>query len=726
MADAIRGISITSTIASSNVNVYYNTIYLNASSTAASFGTSGIFHTQVQPQQQLRLISGIIVSQTHRLLPAGKTVAFRRSATGFTNYASTSNNNLFYAGIPASGKLIFFDGTTGDQTLALYKARAGVAPADGASVTEDLTAKFLSLSGSSAVFLHMNSTIATAVESGGANITGYTDDFDGQIRAGNTGYTGTSSSPDIGADEIFGIEAIPPAITYTLLTNTTSATNRNVTGVTITDGSGVNVAAGTKPRIYYKRFSDANVWLDNSSTTNGWKYTEATNSTSPFTFTIDYSLLNGGATVTAGAIQYFIVAQDIATTANIAINSGTFTAAPSSVALTSAAFPIGGTINSYNISYSGTYNVGTTEIFTSLTKADGLFASINSAGLAGNTTFNITSDLTEDGTNALNQWTESGVGNYTLTIKSSAATLRTISGNVAAGLIRLNGADRVTIDGSISGSGSYLSFKNTNTAGTTGTAFTFINGATNNTIRYCDAQAYADATDGVILFGTSAVAGGNSNNLIDNCTINATVASNTGNVAIYSGGTTGNENLSDTISNNNIYDYRDRGLDITATGSSAWSISGNSFYNGNVTAAINYAASATLHGIRILGGSGYSILNNYIGGSAILAAGANAVYSSTLGNLSYQGILLTTSSSSPASNIKGKYHCRHLTFFGSNRSQFQCVHRNRNQWLGNKCWRKPCRQMETLLARRLLMEVLLLPLQLLPWQILPTSPASII
>ena len=215
----------------------------------------------------------------------------------------------------------------------------------------------------------------------------------------------------------------------------------------------MHVVTGTKPRIYYNRFSDANAWLDNSSTTNGWKYTEATNSTSPFTFTINYSLLKGGSALTAGAIQYFIVAQDIATIANVAINSGTFAATPASVALTSAAFPITGTINSYNISYSGTYNVGNTEIFTSLTKADGLFASINSAGLSGNTTFNITSDLAEDGTNALNQWTESGVGNYTLTIKSNGATLRTISGNVATGLIRLDGADRVTIDGSISGSG---------------------------------------------------------------------------------------------------------------------------------------------------------------------------------------------------------------------------------------------------------------------------------
>ena len=308
----------------------------------------------------------------------------------------------------------------------------------------------------------------------------------------------------------------------------------------------------------------------------------------------------------------------------------------------------------------------------------------------GNTTFNITSDLAEDGTNALNQWTESGVGNYTLTIQPDAATLRTISGNVAGGLIRLNGADRTKIDGSNSGSGTYLTFKNTNTAGTTGTAFTFINGATNDTLKYCNIEAYANATNGTILFSTSAVAGGNSNNLIDNCAINSTVSSNTGSVAIYSSGTVGNENSNNTISNNSIYNYRDRAIDITATGSTGWIISGNNIYNGNVSGTINYAASSALHGIRVLGGSGYSILNNYIGGSAINASGSNAIYSSTSGNVSYQGILLTTTSASPASNIKGNTSCRHICYFNSNISQFHCIHRDRNKWCRNKYWWKFC------------------------------------
>ena len=43
--DAIRGISVTATAVNSTINVYYNTVYLNASSTGANFGTTGIYHT---------------------------------------------------------------------------------------------------------------------------------------------------------------------------------------------------------------------------------------------------------------------------------------------------------------------------------------------------------------------------------------------------------------------------------------------------------------------------------------------------------------------------------------------------------------------------------------------------------------------------------------------------------------------------------------------------------
>ncbi len=60
-------------------------------------------------------------------------------------------------------------------------------------------------------------------------------------------------------------------------------------------------------------------------------------------------------------IQYFVVAQDLSGTPLVGINSGTFAATPSSVALTAAAFPITGSIRQYTIvgaPLSGDYTIG--------------------------------------------------------------------------------------------------------------------------------------------------------------------------------------------------------------------------------------------------------------------------------------------------------------------------------------------------------------------------------
>ena len=141
-------------------------------------------------------------------------MAYRRSGIALDNYGASSNNNDFYAGVPAANRLIFFDGTNSDQTLAAYQAR--VATRDSASVTLDPL--FLSTTCGSATFLHINPAGAGALESGGANVAGITDDFDGDIRQGNPGYTGTGTAPDIGADEFGSVITTPtptPTITPT-------------------------------------------------------------------------------------------------------------------------------------------------------------------------------------------------------------------------------------------------------------------------------------------------------------------------------------------------------------------------------------------------------------------------------------------------------------------------------------------------------------------------------
>jgi hypothetical protein len=212
----------------------------------------------------------------------------------------------------------------------------------------------------------------------------------------------------------------------------------------------------------------------------------------PFTFTIDYSLLSSGSVSPGDTIQYFVVAQDTVPTPNVGIyQQGTFASTPASVALTAAAFPIGGTPQSYVIlttAIGGTQTVCPSGCdFTSLTNAGGLFATINAGVLTGNVVVDVLGDSTaETGANALNQWIEDPAGNFTLTIRPGGGAARTVSGSLTGPLIKLNGADRVTFDG-LNAGGNSLTISNTSTASGS-SAITlgrlgFGAGANNNTIR---------------------------------------------------------------------------------------------------------------------------------------------------------------------------------------------------------------------------------------------------
>ncbi|MES2398017.1 MAG: T9SS type A sorting domain-containing protein [Bacteroidota bacterium] len=650
--DAIRGISITSTSSSSTINAYYNTVYINATSSATNFGTSGIFHatSTTATTAALNLRNNIIVN-TSTPLGTGLTVAYRRSAgsaNSLANYAATSNNNLFYAGTPGTANLIYSDGVSSAQTMAAYKAGAftagTIASRDVSSITENPT--FVSTIGSNLNFLHINTTVATQIESGAVNIAPITDDFDADIRQGNPGYTGTGTSTDIGADEFNGvaIDLIAPAISYTALTNNSCLVNDTVSA-TITDGTGINTTAGTKPRIWFKKTSNLNTLPGtNTNTTNGWKYTEATNSTSPFSLVLDYALVFGGVAV-GDTVQYFVVAQDVVSpTPNISANSGTFAAPPTSVALTIAAFPIGGTINSYKIlgGLSGTVTVGTGGTYTTLTGASGLFAAINTNGLAGNLIADILTGTTETGANALNSIGYGCSSNYTLLIKPSTGVTATLTGSSATALIKLNGADYVTFDGSNSGGTTRdLTITNTNTG--TSSAVIWIgsasvtDGATNNTVKNCILTGNAPTTTlaGIISSSGTTIGGvaeaANANNTYQNNVIN------TSSYGIAVVGPATGESVT-TISNNLI----GSATAINKIGFRGMFISNqtNFIASNNTIFGVTTSGTSTTSGIMVAGA---------ISGGIINANKISDVKNTNTGGYGCNGILL--SASSTASNI---------------------------------------------------------------------------
>jgi hypothetical protein len=190
-ANPINGINIGGGTTS---NVMFNTVYLDAGSQGANFGSSGIFAATL-PTLDMRNNNIVNVS-----IPSGTgvTAAYRRGGTALASYSNNSNNNNFYADVPGTSNLIYFDGTNSDQTLGSFQAR--VTPRDASSVTEN--PPFIDVA-VKPYDLRISETVPTKLESGGIAVSSpvaITTDIDGDLRG---------AIPDIGADEFDGISATP-------------------------------------------------------------------------------------------------------------------------------------------------------------------------------------------------------------------------------------------------------------------------------------------------------------------------------------------------------------------------------------------------------------------------------------------------------------------------------------------------------------------------------------
>lgn len=174
--------------------LYDNTVYLNTTSSNSSFGTADVFTATTAP---LAMKNNLLVNLSTST-GTGKTVTYQRSNATLSSYSTLSNNNDFYAAN------IYYDGTTAYTTLSAYQT--AMSTRDGNSISE--SPHFLSTTGGNTNFLKINTAIGTSLESGGVRITSpvsITTDFEGDTRQGETGYSGTGTAPDIGADEFEGV-----------------------------------------------------------------------------------------------------------------------------------------------------------------------------------------------------------------------------------------------------------------------------------------------------------------------------------------------------------------------------------------------------------------------------------------------------------------------------------------------------------------------------------------
>ena len=440
---AINGIQVSGGAAS---NVYFNTIYLNATSSGATFGTSGIYLNSTTTSLDAR--NNIVVNKSTAAGTGGYTVALRRGTgtAGATpsNLAAATNNNLYFAGTPSATNLIYVEGsataTNAQQTLAAYKAFLGNREQN--SVTEDVP--FLSTTGSAATFLHISPGTPTQVESAGQPISSITTDFDGETR--------NATTPDIGADEgtFLPLDLTGPGITYTALASTASTANRTLTA-TIVDNSGV--ATGTNaPRLYFRKGSTGAFVFVNATSVSG----------SAYTFTFDYALVGG--VTQSDVIQYYVAAQDLAASPNASTNpfGGGGVNPPGT---TPPSLP-----NQYTIltGLSGTYYVGTstspdpTRTYATLTAAASAYSS---SGLTGAVTFLLldatyTAATGEAFPVAFFANGDASAAN-TLTIRPNTGVSSTVT--AAGSVLALASTRYITIDGSntVGGSTRNLTLNNT-------------------------------------------------------------------------------------------------------------------------------------------------------------------------------------------------------------------------------------------------------------------------
>ncbi len=248
-------------------------------------------------------------------------------------------------------------------------------------------------------------------------------------------------------------------------------------------------------------------------------------------------------------------------------------------------FSINTNPKSGKVEFSGTYYVGQNHFYKSLTELNSIFEAINNNVVTGNITILIDCDLNlgslnEFGTHPLNQWNELGTGGYTITIQPKEPRNMILEGFGTGGMIRLNGADRVIIDGNYNGSGNYLIFKHKTADGNP--LITFLNASNNCVIKNCIFEGNnPSSTSGCISLLETGSEGNNNNNLITNNIIRSVEGFYSLNLIYSMGINDSKPNKGNVIQNNILYNFSNAAINIRETGNEDWSICNNEIYLGN-------------------------------------------------------------------------------------------------------------------------------------------------
>lgn len=340
--------------ASNNISrLYHNTVFFNAQNSGNLVSyclRAGIFSL-------VEIRNNIFVNKSLATIN-GFNAAYYREGSNLATYRVGSNHNLFYASGTPGRFALYFDAVAIDSTLLQLKNR--LSPRESESYYEDVAFQLVQPN-----VLAPLVTVPTQVESGGNYI-----DTPFVIQTDINGVMRSNRYPDIGCYEgvYMPADINNPTITYAPIRGVSPYQTAPQVRVFISDRFGIKVATATRPRLYFKKKTDANVFVANSAANGGWKFVLTNDTVSPFKFDINYNLLQG-ALLPGDTIQFFATAED--SNANIGAGSVILAGNPMQTTLSSVNFPVSGQINFIPVfdTLSGVFTVGVGGNFNSITAA---------------------------------------------------------------------------------------------------------------------------------------------------------------------------------------------------------------------------------------------------------------------------------------------------------------------------------------------------------------------
>ena len=515
-------------------NINNNSVYVGGA--GVSGGTSNTFaFTSAITAGTRNYINNILVNTRSNGAGTGKHYAIALGGTAPNPAGASSNYNDL--SVTGTGGFVGLYNGVDQAAIANWRTATGL---DFQSISAD--PMYLTPNGNAAtVNLHINAAIPTSIESAGQSIASITNDYDGETRA-------TLTPTDMGADagNFLLLDVSGPGIGYTPLVSACGTGDITLGNVNITDGTGIPLTGTLIPRIYYRKNSGTWFSRPGSLTSGG-----ATNSV--WSFTIQVADMGGIAA--ADVVGYYVIAQD--NLSNIGSNASGAVATDVNNVTT---HPV--TTNTVTVlnALSGTYTVGVGGNYSTLTAA---IADYNVKCIGGPIVFSLTDATYTAETFPITINANAAANSVnTLTIKPATDVNATISGVSATGLIVLNGADWVRINGS-NGAGvnticppstATRNLTLTNTGTSTTSAVVWLqnvvstgNGATNNSITNCSISGGGPLTtlcgigSGSPTISTTSLGTNNSNNAFVNNSIsnaqygiisqgNSAFGKNTGNV----------------------------------------------------------------------------------------------------------------------------------------------------------------------------------------------------